>query len=163
MSERFCAHIRIGGRLDRSSIEPFVKAICEAQVSLDWGDAPFEPATAEDLVEVLREGWLWFYDTDARYGEFTSLEGTCRRLGLSYQRHSEAWCSYDAELADWRPGMDKPLVRPCSNEDGDIVFVASNCVKEAIQLLESEHSQQALDLLRDLCRGVPNVPTFEVG
>ena len=85
-----------------------------------------------------------------------------RRLGLSYQRHFEAPFNTDAELFDWRPGMDQPVSRSCSNEDSDVVLVVADKVKKAIPLLEANRIEQALDLLRELCRDIPEVPVFEI-
>ena len=115
-----------------------------------------------DLHQARREGWLWLYDTEARFGEFDELEKTCRRLGLSYERHSEAGYGYDAQVVDWRPNMEQPLSRPCSNEHGDVTVVASDHVKKAIQWLEADQVQQAISLLRGLCPEIPELPCFEI-
>jgi hypothetical protein len=115
MSSRFCASIRIGGQIRRSKVELLLKEIRAAALSLEWGDAPFLPQNADELMEARGESWLQLCDEQANCGEFPELEAACRKLGLSYSRHGEASFDCDIELADWRPGMKKPLIRPGSN------------------------------------------------
>ena len=115
MSSRFCASIRIGGKIKRSKVEPLLKEIRAAALSLEWGDAPFTPQNADELLQACGGSWLSVCDEQANYGEFPELEPACRKLGLSYCRHGEASFDCDAELADWRPGMKKALVRAGSN------------------------------------------------
>ncbi len=73
MSERYCAWIRIGGRIERSKLEPLVKEICQSSVMLNWGEPSFEPKDADELPNARTDGWLWFCDEQARYGEFPEL------------------------------------------------------------------------------------------
>lgn len=162
MSSRFCASIRIGGRIQRSKVEPLLKAIAEAGVSLEWGDAPFSPPSADDLLEAKSENWLSLCDEQANYGEFPELEAACRKLGLSYSRHGEASFDCDAELADWRPGMKKPLVRTGSNINSCDSYVPIEAVRKTLTLLESGHPEQALRALRKLCPEIPELPPFEI-
>jgi len=90
------------------------------------------------------------------------LEEVCRDLGLAYTRFCEAWCGYDAEIVDFRPGMKEPLIRTCSNEDSDIVLVDAGAVKEALTALEAGRHQEAIDKLRSLCPEIPDLPPFEI-
>ena len=116
MSDRYCAWIRIGGRIERPKLEPLLKAIGQSYVRLDWGEPPFEPRDADELLDARQDGWLRLCDEEARHGgEFPELEETCRKLGLAYRRYCEAWCGYDAEILDWRPGMEEPLIELLSN------------------------------------------------
>ena len=50
MSSRFCASIRIGGQIRRSKVELLLKEIRAAALSLEWGDAPFLPQNADELM-----------------------------------------------------------------------------------------------------------------
>jgi len=74
---------------------------------------------------------LWLCDEQADYGEFPELEAACRKLGLSYCRHSEASFDCDSELADWRPGMNKPLVRTGSNINSVDTYVPVDAVRNS--------------------------------
>jgi hypothetical protein len=99
-------------------------------------------------------------DEEARYGEFDTIESACRELGLSYRRHTEAWCGEDAILVDWRPGMTEPLVRVASNEGGDEALVSEERVCEALGLLEAGQTVEGVAVLRTLCPAVPEIPPF---
>lgn len=163
MSARYSSWIRIGGRLPCSKVDPLLKTIAKAYVSLEWGDAPFKPKAAGELANARQQdGWLWLCDQEARYGEFPELEETCRRLGLPYTRFSEGWCSSDAELLDWRPGMKGPLIRTGSNDDCERTFVTTDSVNDVLAALEAGDVQQAINMLRKLCPEVPALPPFEI-
>ena len=162
MSDRYCAWIRIGGSIERSKTEPLLGEIQASGVSLDWGEPPFEPASAEALVDAKKEDILQLCDDQARNGEFPELEEVCRDLGLAYTRFCEAWCGYDAEVVEFRPGMKEPLIRTCSNEGSDIVLVDTAAVKEALTSLEAGRNQEAIAQLRSLCPQVPDLPPLEI-
>ena len=162
MSSRFCASIRIGGQIKRSKVEPLLKVIRETAVSLEWGDASFLPTDANELIEGRKDKHLWLCDEQANYGEFPELEATCRKLGLGYCRHSEASFDCDAELADWRPGMKKPLVRAGSNINSHDSYVPIEAVRKAVALIEAGDTTKALHALRQLCSDIPELPPFEI-
>ena len=162
MSDRYCAWIRIGGRIEKSKTEPLLAEVHPSGVSLDWGEPPFEPTSADALVDAKKDDTLQLCDDQARYGEFPELEEVCRDLGLAYTRFCEAWCGYDAEIVDWRPGMKEPLNRTCSNEDSDIVLVDAAAVKEALTTLEDGRLQEAIGKLRSLCPQIPDLPLFDI-
>ncbi len=162
MSARYTAWIRIGGTVERAKTESLLEAIRQAYVKVDWGEAPLEPTGPDDLLAVRSDERLWLCDEEAKYGEFPKLEETCRNLGLAYQRFCEGWCGYDAEITDWRPGMDEPLIRTCSNEDSEIVLVDASTVVEALTAIEEGRCQEAIGRLRSLCPQVPDLPPFEI-
>jgi len=89
MSSRFCASIRIGGQIERSKVEPLLKEIRAAALSLEWGDTPFLPQNADELMAGRKDKHLQLCDERANYGEFPELEAAFRKLGLGYCRGSE--------------------------------------------------------------------------
>lgn len=162
MSSRYSAWIRIGGRLDRFQAEELIQAIRADYARRDWGEPPCEPTTPEELVAARSAERLWLCDEEARYGEFDALESACRKLGLSYRRHTEAWCGEDAVLVDWHPGMAAPLVRFASNEDGDMVLIPEAEVHKALAALHSGEVAIATAMLRKLCPVVPAIPPLVI-
>ena len=162
MSACYCTWIRIGGRLQHAHLDEFLKAVAAAGVGLEWGEPPFEPTSAGELIEVLQEDRLWLCDVEARNGEFPELEKTCRRLRLAYTRHTEGSCDCDAELIDWRPGSKQPLVRIGSNVNTATTYVAADAVREALTALEAGQAPQAIEMLRMLCPDMPELPPFEI-
>ena len=162
MSDRYCAWIRIGGRIERSKLGPLLGEIQAAGVSLGWGEPPFEPTSVDALVDAKKDDILQLCDNQARNGEFPELEEVCRELELAYTRFCEAYCGYDAEIVDFRPGMKEPLIRTCSNEGSDIVLVDAATVKEALTSLEAGRTQEAIAKLRSLCPQISDLPPFEI-
>lgn len=162
MSERFSTWIKIGGRVKRSRVEPLLKAIRETGVRTDWGDAWFEPKSAEELLEAVQEKHLLLCDEEARHGEFPELETACRRLRLSYRRHSEGTCGYDAGLTDWRPGMPEPIYRRSSNEHThEAMFLASE-IEPVIEALKAGKTKQAIKVIQRMMPSIPDLPPFEI-
>jgi hypothetical protein len=161
MSERYSANIRIGGQITPKRIPTLLEAIRTASVSHEWGDAPFEPNSAEELLAAVRDGHLFLCDEQSRYGEFPELEATCQKLGLSYSRWAEGYCAYDAELVDWRTGMKEPVVRVASNSS-DATYVATEDVRKALKHLDAGNVARAKRLLQRLCPDIPALPPFEI-
>lgn len=162
MSERLSTWIRIGGRVKRSRLKPLLKAICDAGVRTDWGDAWFEPKAADELLEAKQESHLYLCDDEARYGEFPEIEKVCRRLKLSYRRQCDGGCVYDPELVDWRPGMKDPVAQRASTEHEGEALILASAVKEALALLEADKVRPAINKLKKLCMVVADLPPFEI-
>lgn len=162
MSERFSTWIEIGGRLKGCHVEPLLNAIREAGVRLDWGEPYFEPKDAAELLEGRRDSLLHLCDEEARYGEFPELEKTCRRLRLSYRRHSEGTCGYDAGLTDWHPGMREPIYRRSSNEHTHEALLLASEVKPALEALLASKAKQAIETLQRIPPTIPALPLFEI-
>lgn len=162
MSERFSTWIDIGGRLKGRHVKPLLMAIREAGVRLDWGEAYFEPKDAAELLEGRRDSVLHLCDEEARYGEFPELEKTCRRLRLSYRRHSEGTCGYDAGLTDWRPGMREPIYRRSSNEHTHETMLLASEVKPALEALLAGKAERAIETLQRILPTIPALSPFEI-
>lgn len=162
MSERMSGWIQIGGKLPRSNPEQLCAAISTNRVSLEWGDATFEPKLLEELLAARKDERLWLCDNEASWGEFPDLEQACRELGLAYIRCSDGASTYDAERVDWRPGMKAPLARICSNKSGEKTLVAEDSVRHALEALEAGNAPGAKRILQNLCHTIPPVPPFEI-
>lgn len=161
MSERYAASIRIGGQIKQSDLATLLDAITKASICHEWGEPPFEPKSAQDLAGALRDGHLFLCDDQTRYGEFPELETACRALGLSYSRWCEGYCEYDAEIVDWRPGMNESVCRPGSNSS-NATFVPAEEVRKALAHLQSNHIGRARELLHKLCPDIPELPPFTI-
>jgi len=162
MSERMSAWIEIGGKLPRAKVEELCMAISAGGVSLEWGDAAFEPKSPEELLAARDDGRLWLCDSEASWGKFPDLEQTCRKLGLAYTRCSDGASAYDAERVDWRPKMKTPLSRIFSNESEEKILVAEKPVRKALAALRAGKVQAAKRILQTLCHDIFQVPPFEI-
>lgn len=162
MAERFATQITIGGALRRCHVRRFLEHIAAEEVSIEWGDAHFEPNTVEELQGALHEGRLRLCDDQRSWGEFADMEAVCRRLRLGYTRWTEGRYEYDAELVEWRPGMRKPCVRRCSNGQAGATYVASTEIQKAIDHLAAGRTPRALRLLKRLCPQIAHLPPLEI-
>jgi hypothetical protein len=135
-----------------------LQALRAQRAALEWGDAAFTPQCAAEVLAVRKGERLWLCDTEARDGAFDVLETACRRLGLSYQRHTEAACGEDGVRVDWRPGMRTPLARPASNEGEAGALIPEKQVRAALTLLQTGHTAKGIAVLRQLCPDVPEIP-----
>jgi len=120
MSDRFPGKITIGGNIPCALLGQFLGAVRSSGASAgDYGDSPFEGATAEDLRGALDEdGHLRLADPEACYGQFDDLEGFLQEHGIPFDRHSDARYEFDAVNVMFRPGMERPVVA-ASNNAGD--------------------------------------------
>ena len=176
MSERLSAEIWIGGAIQPGLVDDLCAAIRAERLSLDWGDAAFEPHDAGELLEGLYalDGaeLLHFCDDQSRWGQFAELEEFLRTHGLPYKRRTGGSDCYDGSLAEFRPGQQ--LTELATNANGrpaadmDTVAKASSLLKLARQSLEQgesvrEHLDQAAELLAGLLPPeLPLLPPFVI-
>jgi hypothetical protein len=155
MSESIPAEIWIGGRIPSEHVSELCEVIGVQEVSLEWGEARFEPETADDLVAIckVRNGvrLLFLCDDQANSGEFADLEEFLIGTGISFRRRSESKAEFDGELVEYRPGIG-PVRTPC--DGGGCPFVplpTMISVAEAVdQAANTAEGQTALELLRRL-------------
>ena len=162
MSEHYATWIRVGGSIEGSKLKPLIKAIQESYVSTEWGDAPFQPRTPDDLTAACEGPWLWLCCDQARSGEFPAIEKACRKLGLPYTRFTEGGIGCDADVLDWRPGMKQVLTRIGSNDDCEKILVDAKPVQQALQQLLAGEVATAIDTLQGLTPEVRELPPFLV-
>jgi len=128
MSDRMAAEIWIGGKIPMSLVPALCAAISDEGVSLEWGDAPFRPSTADDFRQALREDdqaarLLWLCDEEAGGGVFEELEAFLREHEIAYTRQSTGHYEFDPEMVHFRPG--RPLDSLATNAAGQPVVPAS--------------------------------------
>lgn len=170
MSDRMAAEIFIGGTIPSQLVAPLCRAITADGVSLDWGDAVFQPATARELLTHRRDHHgvrvLALCDDQARSGCFETLEQFLITEDIAFDRYHEAKYEFDAEWVCYRPGR-KPLVlvtdadrRPIVR--ADVVAKAQRRVAAVLAALEKSNHAQALVVARRLRRIlIEALPTVE--
>ncbi len=127
MSEPIPACLAIGGRLPKRLVARLCRAIIADGVALEWGDAPFRPQTAQELLESCREEKgvrvLWVCDEQANWGRLPALEAfLTERAKLSFDLRSEGKAEFDADVVTFRPGQ-KPT-RIVTTANGEPVIAA---------------------------------------
>jgi len=183
MADRMAAEISIGGKIPASLVPDLCAVIADDHVCLDWGDRRFEPGSAKELMEATQElgtaenpvQLLWLCDDEARWGEFDSLEEFLVQHGIAFTRRSAGKYEYDAELVEYRPGMQSPCVIYLDLSGNPTVLaselspaVASLAV--ALEHLEKGPAETVAESVREAHRllhnqlppEVPPLETFEI-
>ena len=103
-------------------------------------------ATEEGLEEAFREGQpVRLYDTQARYGQFDILEAFLAEHRIHFDRHSDAYCEFNAENVCYRGGGE-PLVTPADQNGNRLV----PC-QDVLEILDGPSGTDArLKAIRDL-------------
>lgn len=179
MSDRMAAEIWIGGKVPVELVPDLCATIGGEYVALEWGDARFQPHTAEDLLQACREdhrgvGLLWLCHDEARWGEFEDLEGFLREHGIAFTRHTAARYEYDAETVEHR--RQSGLVALATNGSREPVVPASKLTPVEKSLAKGidqlgrgkttgglRNLKRAMRLLREeLPPAVPPLEPFEI-
>ena len=179
MSERIASEIWIGGKVSERLVPDLCKAIASQVVLLDWGDARFSPASAEDLIQACRDNsdgvrLLWLCADEARWGEFEELEGFLRKHEIPFTRKSTGRYEYNPERVEYRPG--RAALCHETNSAGEPVLVASELVPvadllaAALELSENHSTVDSWSLVKTATRllqeqlppALPSLEPFEI-
>ena len=145
MAERMAAEITIGGTIPASLVPQFCRTIIEEGVSHAWGDAPFRPLSAADLLDTLSDGLLWLCDHQASWGQFDALERLLQEHNVPFDRKSGGKYEYDAEMVHYRPHLPE-LLCVITDANGEPVVVADNLkpVDEALDRAQREPTRSGM-------------------
>jgi len=169
MSDRFSAQILIGGNLPKAKVPDFLKALEADGVRHEWGEHYIRAEEGEQALtksEYGRENGtkvLRFCDEEACYGQFEKVEEFCEKNKLSFDRNSEAYCSYDAETVSFRPGH-----RDCrfSDQNGNPLVPVSAITRafgKDCKKVEKMPKDKLVKTLKKLCGlDVPELPEFKI-
>lgn len=125
MSDFRAAQITIGGCLSRAIVPSLCSTIRLQRVALDWGDEPFLPQSAEELLAARQtidgESVLRLLDAEARHGRMEPLEAFLRKRRIPFDLQTEAGFDGGETLTVYRPEVGEcslPL------HDGELVTAA---------------------------------------
>ena len=169
MADRFAGKISIGGQVPTDKVEALMDAINAEGINLhpDWADKPFSAECKQKLMDALNDsGHIVLCDDQARNGMFDCLEDALTELGISWERWSDSYCEYDAEIVWWHPGMDAQDGIICIADGNEVVLAEP--VKEAYALLRhcfsdrpgNSNSEMRDDAMKKLASVVTEVPTL---
>lgn len=155
MSDSFPGKLNIGGDVPRRLVAELCTKICNQDCTLDYDDQ-FQPANEADLLSGIspRCGWLTLVDSSARYGEFPDLETYLASHGIAFDRHSDAYCEYNAVWHYCRPGQASEH-RECPSDQSECVLVEKECVEAALELLSKGSYHEAANVLQ---KALPTSP-----
>ena len=114
MADHFPGDIRIGGPVPRACLKRLIRAIVAEGASLEgYGGLD---ATEESVRQAVCEGAIVrLYADQARYGAFEDLEAFLVRRRIHFDRYSEAYCEYNAEVVSYR-GDKEAVVLPADQQ-----------------------------------------------
>ncbi len=143
MADRMAAEIWIGGAIPESLIDILCERIRDAGVSLDYGQAPFKPYTAQELLEAAAEhdGLLRLCDSEVAWGEFEDLEACLFENDIPYTRKSDGKYEHDPVVVEFRPESG---LHECTANKAMQPVVEVESLTQAVQTLD-----EAMKLLRD--------------
>lgn len=101
-----------------------VDVLQDAAVYLEHGGPCWVPSGVEEVLAAAascHNGILTLVDDEAEYGEFDGLERFLTMNNIAFDRQSEAKYEYDAELIQFRPGMERPH-RWLTTQNGEIMI-----------------------------------------
>jgi len=154
MSDRFPGSIQIGGTIRRVHLPYLVGCLSDDGASQEYGDKAIDSDCSEtELMEYLKEGVLEFCNDQAHNGEFERTEDFCVEHDIAFHRWSDHCCEYDAEIADFRPGMNSCVVRYSDSNANEIV--CGKTVRQAMTVLKLGEVDEALQILAAACPAGP--------
>jgi hypothetical protein len=131
MSDHFPGQIDIGGPIPRAVLAELIRVIVAEGASL--GDYGGPQAREEELQAALREGEVVrLCDDQARYGQFDALEAFLVKHRIHFDRYSEAFCDFSAEMVHYRGGKEA-VVLP-ADQSGHVLLR----FEEVIGILEDK-------------------------
>jgi len=114
MADYMAAHIKIGGKLQRSKLQEFLNLIQDLSAEDYWSS----PANQEYLQECLGDKKpMVLYDDQARYGEFEELESFCMENHLTFKRTSSPKYEYDGQIRYFSPDAGDQYIG--ATDDGE--------------------------------------------
>jgi len=119
MADHFPGEIHIGGPIPRGLRKKLFRAIVDEGASLESYGGP--DADAEALRKSFQEGSIvHLYADQARYGMFAVLERFLVDHRIPFDRFSEAFCEYNAEVVRYRGGQSA-VVLP-ADQNGQVLL-----------------------------------------
>ncbi len=114
MADYMAAHIKIGGKLQRSKLQEFLSLIQDLSAEDYWSS----PADQEYMQECLGDKKpIGLYDDEARYGQFEELERFCVENNLTFRRQSSPKYEYDGQIRYFSPDAGDQYIG--ATDDGE--------------------------------------------
>ena len=169
MADRFAGKISIGGQVPADKVQALIDAINSESINLhpEWSDKTFSANCKQDLMDALdKSGHIVLCDDQATNGMFDCLEAELTEIGVAWERWSDGYCEYDAEIVWWQPGMDAQEGVICDANGNEVV--PAEPVKKAYALLRhcfsdrpgNENPEMRDAAMKQLASVVTEVPTL---
>lgn len=161
MADRYPAEIQIGGDFPRSKLSDFFNSI---EGYSEWDEGP-SPENEKELLRCVSGDCLELTNHEARNGEFEDMESWLCENDIPFDRFSGSYGEYSAEMAWYRPGMDRPEVALMGNSGGFVIDQSG--VENVLKILVNTWTahvkvSHAVELLEKLIVKVPSLPKFRI-
>lgn len=164
MGDRFPAYITIGGKLAADKFDDLISAITNEGAACESYGGDTDETSVREYIEaqIKAAGTIEFYDAEANYGNFNSLEEFCREAKLHYCRHSDGYSEFDAEFEWWHPGMTVPVSALATNGGDSVVLVSQ--LEELMMNGPNDAEGYLASVLEEFIKKAkpPEVPPFEL-
>ena len=151
MADYMAAHIEIGGKLARCTLNELLSLIEELSAEDYWSSFPNQ----EYLQKCTDENKpLALYDDQARYGEFAELEEFCIANNLTFKRHNSPKYDYEGQIRFYSPDSGDKIIG--ATDDGELYLKLSEL---------KEYHDKGLTLQEVIAKVEAyygNVPAFEL-
>lgn len=164
MSDRYAGRIHIGGTLPARKLATLALTIIrtDPDIEMSWSFGEDRHVSASGLRDWLSKREkpepLFLHAGELVDGSFYILEQWLCANGMSYLRHSDAYCDVEAEIVGYVNGVH---VRSDANNEGDALVLSCD-VRRAKEMLSQGRVLDAMALLDRLLPDVDNVPPFMV-
>ncbi len=123
MADYMAAHIKIGGKLQRSKLQEFLSLIQDLSAEDYWSS----PADQEYLQECMDDKKpIGLYDDEASYGQFEELERFCVENNLTFRRQSSPKYEYDGQIRYFSPDAGDQYIG--ATDDGEAYLRLSELI-----------------------------------
>ncbi len=136
MADRMATEIWIGGPIPESLVEEFCGVLRTESLSLDYGEAPFEPQDAKELLEGAagNAGLLRLCHDEVAYGEFSDLESWLQEHDIPYTRKSDGKYEHDPVVVEFRPESG---LHTCTADKGLEPVVSVKPLRKVVRRLQA--------------------------
>jgi len=142
MSDPMYGKIIIGGKLKKKLVPELIEAIKENV----WGN--FTDEDIESTVEACKQNpqAIEFYEPEANYGQFVTLEEFCKKHDLTFTRYSEGSYECLPEICSWDGTEKKEYHTACDTDEHPV--------------LDRNDVYQFIDAIEELVKDHTKIPLY---
>jgi len=159
MSDNFPSEIKIGGELNIANFKELIDCLIEDGASHEYGNVQVSPTcTLDELLEKYTENEvLVFKNSLAVWGEFENTEKFCKKYEMPYDRWSDHYCEYSAEMVYFRPDICLSIV--IDSDECKIGEIRKDLIEglsfDCSHVIDREKIMSALAKMTAICPELP--------
>jgi hypothetical protein len=123
MGDYIYAKITLGGPLPSRLLEPLIQQLELADVAIDWAEGHKPDEIGKAVYAAATAGMTVAFTGRPRAGTFDDLEHWLQSNGIHYDRQSDGFAEYDAEMHCHRGGGANAVANMMTTQEGHPVVV----------------------------------------